>query len=615
MPLTTGDTAELTIFLTALNADAGRNVQEYIPKLTIDGEEIRIRTCSWQKQREAIGIDCGFTLADIADRSLISADSSLTFQIGIVRAGVTTWYTIASLQKLSQQSFQIAGDTFSFRSISGVSDKLNTSPVVPFLMYDPDKVPFDASAIDKLYDTEGREYDVEAIPISGLTLYDILEEIFVNRCGFTDYWTDIEDCPVNQLSVDISETFRDALAPIIEPFSAPGTDGPLYAEKDGVLRIFDTSQFIPAGFPQPRDLTIFGCSELSIDAEYSDVVAAKMVFSVPDVWDYTTNRITVLNVPIGNDPLSGEILFKLTVENFIQGRLYAVPGAILDEKLQFSWEYVRTTLEEIDVSQEVLTNIFDKYSRPSISIIERWSRLPDGSGPNAFLGTDPDEREVQYFGYAQHPRKIGRQFQQSITRQVMGRISVDAGNPYLDAPFRQSLKLAHWVGNANEGITVEQGDLRTYQEFVRPERNGQVMRRIIDFDHVRNLPIVSRTDAQVADVSLNGDNTKSFDMIVTETGNAYTGGRLISIAVGPVPLEIAIPLVRRKLKKMRTLGQQASLNIIGFDPTIEIGVAFAASDKLEEVEGNFICEAFSGSGEDLGTADVKWSMTVEGTEI
>jgi hypothetical protein len=66
---------------------------------------------------------------------------------------------------------------------------------------------------------------------------------------------------------------------------------------------------------------------------------------------------------------------------------------------------------------------------------------------------------------------------------------------------------------------------------------------------------------------------------------------------------------------MRTLGQQATLNIIGFDPTIEIGARFAASDKLEEIEGNFICEAFSGSGEDLGTPQVKWSMTVEGSEI
>jgi hypothetical protein len=155
IPLTTGDVAELTILLTALNADAGRNVQEYIPKLTIAGEEINIRQCSWQKQKGAIGIDCGFTLADIADRSLIAADSSLTFQVAVVSAGVPTWYPIASLQKLSQRSFQVAGDTFSFRSISGVSDKLNTSPVVPFLMYDPNKVPFDASAIDKLYDTAG----------------------------------------------------------------------------------------------------------------------------------------------------------------------------------------------------------------------------------------------------------------------------------------------------------------------------------------------------------------------------------------------------------------------------------------------------------------------------
>jgi hypothetical protein len=614
-PLLTGDTAELTILLTALNPESGKNVQEFIPKLTVGGDELYIRACNWQKQRGAIGVDCGFTLADIADRSLINANSSLTFQIGVKESGVTTWHTIASLQKLAQRSFQIAGDTFSFRSISGVSDKLNTSPVVPFLMYDPDKVPFDANAIDKLYDTEGHTYAVEAIPVSGLMLSDILEEIFVNRCGFDAVWTDIEDFRVPQLSVDISETYHDALAPIIEAFSAPNTDGPLYAEKDGTLKIFDTSNFIPADFPQPRDLSIFGCSELSIDTTYSDVVAARLVFSVPDAWDYTTNRIAVSNVPIGNDSITGEILFKLTVENYWQMRSHALPNVILDERKQFSYEYIRTVLEEIDVSQEVLTNYFDKYARPHITVTERWSRLPDGTGPNAFIGTNPDEREIQFFNYAQHPTKIGRQFQQGVTRHTIGRISVDADNPYLDAPFRQALKLAHWVGNANEGITVEQGALRTYQETVTPQRNGQVTRRILDFDNVRNLPVVSRNDTQVADVSLNGDNSKSRDLIVTEFGDEYTGGRIIDIHVGAIPLEIAIPLVRRKLKKMRMLSQDASLNIVGFDPMIEIGAEFAASDKLEQVEGNFICESFAGSGENLGTPDFKWSMTVGGMGI
>jgi hypothetical protein len=614
IPLTTGETADLTILFTALNPEAGRNVQEFIPKLTIDGDDIDIRACNWQKQRGAIGIDCGFTLADIADRNLVDADSSLTFQIAVVRAGVPTWYTIASLQKLSQRSFQVSGDTFSFRSISGVSDKLNTSPAVPFLMYDPDKVPFDADAIEKLYDTEGREYDVEAIAFPGLMVSDVLEEFFVNRCGFDGVWTDIEDFSVKQISVDVTETYRDALAPIIEPFCAPNDDGPLYAEKDGVLKIFDTSRFIPEGFPQPRDLTIFGCSDLSIDTTYSDVVAAKMVFSVPETWDYTTNRIKVINIPIGNDPDSGDILFKLTVENYWQMRSHAIPDVVLDERLQFAWEYISTVLG-LDVSQEVLTHFFDKYARPNLTITERWSRLPDGSGTSTFIGTDPDEREVQYFNYAQNPNKVGRQFQQSITRQITGRISVDADNPYLGAPFKQPLKLAHWVGNANEGITVEQGSLRTYQEIVKPQRNGQVTRKIIDFDHVRKLPIVSRTDAQVADVSLNGDNSRSRDIIVTEDGSEYTGGRIVSIFVGPIPPEIAIPLVRRKLRKMRELSRQASLNIMGFDPTVEIGAAFAASDKLAQVEGNFVCEAFSGSGENLGTPEFRWSMNVEGSQI
>jgi hypothetical protein len=614
-PLPTGDVAELTILLTALDPSTARNVQEFIPRLTIGGEQVAVRACNWQKQRGAIGIDCGFTLADIADRSLITGDASLTFEIGIVTAGgEPDWKTIASLQKIAQRSFRVAGDEFSFRSISGVSDKLNRSPALPFLMYDPNRVPFDASALDKLYDSEGRLYVVEALDVPGLMLYDILHEIFVIRCGFTSVWTDIENFAVPQLSVDVTETFRDALAPIIEPFCAPGEDGPLYGEKDGELKIFDTSNFIPADFPEPRDLTIFGCSELAIDTTYSDVVAAKMVFSVPNKWDYTTNQVNITNLPIGNDPASGQILFKLFVQNLIQMHSHAIPNVILDTREQFTWEYVSTVLG-LDVSQEVVTHFFDKYARPLEMITERWSRLPDGTTNTPFIGTAPDETETQFFGYAQHPSRVGRQYQQSITRQTAGRIAVDADNPYLDAPFRQALKLAHWVGNANEGITVESGALRTVQEAVVPQRNGQVLRRLYDYDHVRDLPIQALRDAQVGDVSLNGDNSKSMEVIVTEDGSIFTGGRLVQIHIGPIPLEIGLPLVRRKLKKMRELSTTASLNIIGFDPTVEIGAAFAASDKLEQVEGNFICIAFAGSGEALGTGDFKWSMTVEGLGI
>jgi hypothetical protein len=608
LPLTIGETAELTIILTATQPRSSRNYQEYIPRLTIGGEPVNIRACNWRKDKGAIGVDCGFTLADIADRALIAADASLTFEVGIKEQGITTWKTIAALQRLSQRSFNISGDTLTFQSVSGVTEKLNTSPIVPFIMYDPDKVLFDAAAVDKLYDTEGRIYPVEAIPISGLMIYDIFQEIFVERCGFESYWTDIENCPVSQISVDVTDTFLGALNPIIEPFAAPNEEGPLFVEVDGELKIFDTSKFIPAGFPTPRDLTIWGCSSLSINTAYSDVVAAKMVFSVPNSWDFATNRISVSNLPTGNG------LFTLSVQNIWELRSFAEPEVVMDERLQFAWEYVSTILG-LQVSQEIQTFFFDSYARPLTSTIERWARLPDGSGPSTFIGHDPDEVEVQLIGYAQHPSRIGRQFQQSITRTIAGRIAVDADNPYLDSPFRQPLRLAHWVGNANEGITVEQGNLRTYKESVAPQRNGQVIRSIVDYDHVRDLPITSRREPQVADVSLNGDNSKSRDVIVTETGAAYTGGRVITIHTGPLPIEIATPLVRRKLRKMRTLSQEASLNIIGVDPTVAAGAMFAASDKLEEVEGNFLCTAYSGSGENLGTAEAVWSMTVEGMEI
>jgi hypothetical protein len=524
-----------------------------------------------------------------------------------VRAGVTTWRTIADLQKLSQRSFSIAGDTFSFRSVSGVADKLNTAPATPFIIYDPDKVPFDATVIEKLYDTEGREYAVEAIEFPNLTLYDVFEEIFVNRCGFDGYDPNgIPNFPVPQLAVGIGETYLDALNQYIEPFGSPNSDGPLFTESNNIISIHDMSQEIPAGFPAPRDLTVFGCSEVSINASFGDVAAAKMVFSVPDTWDFATSRLEVSNLPAGDN------LLRLLVKNIFELRSFFQPDLVMDLREQLYWEYLYT-LSGGTVSQDVVTKYYDKYAREGTAISERWIPLPGDTYVNPF--DDPTETETQHTFYSQHPTKIGRQYQSSIVRETVGKISVDADNPYRGDPFRQELKLAHWAGNHPEGATIENGTLRTVEQQYTPYRNGQVSRKTTDYSHVRELPLAKRNEPAVADISLNGANSRSREMLVTEDGSEYTTGRVVTIHVGPIPLQYAVPLVRRKLRKMTSLQQEATLNIIGYDENIDVGIPFAASDKLYEIEGNFICVGYSGSGEIDANGVATWNMSVEGIEI
>jgi len=614
-PITTGEEATFTIRLTAYEARATRNVQEIIPRLTVyggrlpeEGEEIRIRACSWQKAEGATGIDCSFTLADVNDREFITKSTSLTFEIGLKENGTTTYKTIASLNKLSQVAFQIAGNTFSFQTVSGVTDKLNASPAVPLMIYDPDKVPFNADEIEQLQDTEGREYEIEAIAVTGLTIYDLFQEIFVNRCGFADYWTNIPNFAVPQLSVDITETYADALNQWIEPFSAPGSDGPLLTETDDVVSIHDTSLLIPADFPTPRDLTVWGCSEAAISAAYSDVEAAKMFYSIPSTFDYTTNLMETSNLPIGDG------LWRFSFTNTLEFRSFAQPLIVMDKQLQAVWEYTYRDSLANPVTQEQVTNFFDRYARLRSTLTDRWALLPDETSAPAFIGTDPTEHEEQQFTYAQHPNSLGRQYQQSITKSLTGRIMVDANNTYRGDPFRQNLRLAHWAGNAEEGFTIADGPLRNYQETVSPGRNGQVQRRITDYDMVRDLPMSQRREAQVGDVSLNGNNTITRDLIVTEDGSEFTGGKVVQFSVGPIPLDISIPLVRRKLVRLRETRASASLNIIGFDPTIEAGITFAASDLEEQIEGNFICTAFSGSAE-MTREGMQCSMAVSAVEI
>lgn len=612
-PLTDGETATFTIRLSIASEVAVENVQEYVPRLTIGGSEVAIRACNWNKSRGAVGVDCGFTLADISDRGSIAPGSSLKFEVGIVPPGAlptdpeVDWRTIADLQQLAQRSFSISGDTFSFRSISGIADRLNTAPVTPFLMYDPEKAPYDPTTVETVYDTEGRAYPMEVIEVPNLSLYAILEEVIVNRCGFTDFDPNgIPDIAVPQFDVNQGESFLDALWAIVEPFAPEGLDGPLLTEKDDVIGLHDLSNLLPSGFPTPPDLTEFAVDEFSIDASYSDVVAARMVFSIPDDWDFATSRIEVTNLPEGDN------LWKLTIKNIHELRSHYQPDIILDEREQFFSEYVNSLLGA-SISLDQTTKFFDKYARERTAITKRWFMEPGETSVNIF--GPPTEEIQQITRYEQHPHKIGRQYQSKITRETTGKITVDSVNPYRGQPFRSQMRLAHWAGMAHEETTTETGLLRVQSETYRPQRNGQVVRKIFDHDHVRNLPIANRNEPAVGEISLNGAGARSREMIVTEDGSEYTGGRIIDIHVGSIPLEIAIPLVRRKLKRMRLLSQEARLSIVGFNPEIEHGYIFSASDKDFQMEGSFICVAFSGSGENLGTDQSKWSMSVEGVKV
>lgn len=605
---TTGEIAEFTIRLITLEDLPTLNVQEIIPRLLVNNNEVRIRQVSWQKSRGAIGIDCEFTLADIADRSLITDNASITLNIG-TKEGLAAiqWNTIASLQKLSSRNFTISGDTFRFSSISGVSDKLNTSPARPFMMYDPEKVPLNSDEIEQLYDSEGRLYELEAISVVGLTLHQALEEIFVNRCGFTEFDpNNVPDFPIPQVAASIQQTFLDAVWPYIEPFGPADGSGPLLTEENGVLTIHDMSHILPDGFPIPPDLTIFGCSELSVNAAYSDAAAVIMSFSAPDTFDYVTNRLIVTNLPTGDN------LSKLTIRNIHELRSFYQPNVVMDERDQVHWESIFTPLL-FTVSKEVTYWYYDKYARETLVKSERWIAEPGQSTVNPF--GPPTETATQYTIYSQHPRTIGRQYQSKIIRQVVGKISVDAENPYRGQPFRQALTLAHWSGNHPETSTIETGNLRTVEKTFTPLRNGQVSRKIFDYSNVRELALNVISEPAVGDISVTGFGSRSREMLITEDDSEYTSGLVIPIAVGPIPIEHAKPLVQRKLRRMKTHSKEAVLNIIGFNRQVKTGLTFSVSDKLEQIEGTFICVGYGGEcvvNEDGSTTS---TMNVEAIEV
>ena len=188
----------------------------YDARLTVDGDVLLIKSYSFKRGKDTIRHELAIELAHPEDGALITRNSQITFELGIASHPFTsfTYKTILSTGYANESSWEIrppndGADTFTFVGLTDTQQKLNRTPPNNLVLYDPTLIDVDASDFRVIYDDYGRAFETELFPISGMTMEDVFDEIFVERCGFTQWKSNlpVEDWRISRIDFNAGEAY------------------------------------------------------------------------------------------------------------------------------------------------------------------------------------------------------------------------------------------------------------------------------------------------------------------------------------------------------------------------------------------------------------------------
>jgi hypothetical protein len=615
-------TASGSLFLTIqiLPLASTSPYSEQYPRLTlINGAvetEIGLISFRYGEATEAGGRTGSFVVHKFSDRSLVDKDTLIRFE-RVTRAGALI-ETIFENASISEDSIQIAADSFTFSVISNASDKLNTCLDEALIIRDADRVPFDIEDVEKEYDVSGNEYETEDQAITDLTRNDMLEEILVNRCGFDSYVIDIEDDPVKQATFE-------AGVPLIEGIKSKlGVFRPLLTEANNILTIRDRTALKAEGFPTPPDLTLTNrVIDYSIRNAYTQANWAEILYSESGEYDGYYQTFTNKQYDNGGDSGDGTLITTTLLEIYANFYSNAVPGVVQQKLLVGSNKSTYNgTLSPGNLSREdIFESSFDAYGRITRSTNSVNELVPDPDNEGDFIWKENTSVTTSFADFGQHPTKLKKQFPKSIKTIETGLAYVDTDNPYAwnntaDEAV-QYWRDAHRAMNVKAGMTFREDQvIKTNVELFQPDRNGLVQYSRSGVDHLRNTIIGNKNDQRAGDISVNGALGRTQKIRVAETDDTVITGQKITVPIGELPLEKGINLARRVLTKLKTKNKSLSLTLDGIDSFIKRGYEFSISDKDFDIQGSFLCVSFECAGEvDQTSGAVSYTTTLEAEQI
>lgn len=579
------------------------------PRLLVDGTEIPIVTWNFEEGEDSAAATLSVELARPGDASAFTSLSSITFGIGRKVAGV--WdessfdnLIVGGLVKTVGQTKAWGStgptDSVTVQMGSSADDKLRSTALRDLIIYDDLRDTVDVTQIVPLLDTQGRVYPTEVLPISHMTLFDLFNEIFINRCGFTGYRTNLDTFPIQRYDCTIGHSLYDALKGYI------GMYNPLIYQDGNEIWIRDVSNQIPAGFPPPLDVTVKDYKKLQSDENRERVDALLLSYSeLENDYDYTTFRFELSTQTAGNAVTS-------THKIFVQFRRLDLPYVVVREVLNsvHSETLVGTTLVATSDEDIILGLGGLIYSRHKLDT----ARLPDlalSTDDTIVYSMQNSSEETEDYTYAQHPFNRRQRYCVQRNYRKAGLILTDSDNKQFGQAFESEYSKSVRSGNAAPGMTTRFGDLQTRSETATPLRNGTVQVRVIETDELADQVLQDFTEERPGDVGVNSTGTVQKQILVFDADDLdRTPKRVEDLHVGELPLTIALPLARRNLILRKTKTKRAQVEIIGHNRLLRKGSNFVAKGRkplgssTAETLGTFVIlsRRISGSSSGISTA-------------
>lgn len=608
------ETYELNLIVDILPASPAGNYIRQQGRLKIDGVEIPFITANYSEPEGTAGSDLQIQLARVADRNLLTSFSVIEFGIGRKIAGVwdeSTFETLLNTGELDSSNFSIGWqnngptDNVSFSSISGLSAKLNKVPETDLVIYDPLRTTINQTDFETLYDTEGRPYLTELRPIGGLSLYGLFTEVFVTRCGFSGYRTNLPDFPIQRVDCSFTNSYLESIRGYFGMFD------PAILEVEGEIWIVDTTNVLPVGFPAPRSVNIFDYVNAGVSQNLRRVDAMLLTYTEDARnFDYTTNRS---DIAFGVDDTGtfGQPGYTTTSYEkfFIQYRKFSQPAVVIKENLiretRTTYDYLGTIIYETDERY-----FYDSSARINLRTKTVRQVVPEMPAATSFLNQQTSE-ENERFEYKSHTYKPREQYLGKRTLDIRGLIVNDNDNQQAGRPFTQDIVTATRSGNVSEGLTATYGPIKSVVETASPNRDGTVSIRSVEVDHLTGVVNNEINENRSGEIGLNGLSPKQNRILVFDAENALrTTERVESFHAGEMPLTTALPLARRVLKKRKTKSKALTMNVIGYDPGIKRGSIIAAKHRISADLGSFL---ISGRSVNIGRDGV--FMNLNGKEV
>jgi hypothetical protein len=584
--------------------DTSRGVyQEYVGKFTVDGEELLFTRAKVTKASNGVEKSLELTLAKPSDRSKIAIDKSYKFELNTIDAdGNDSWETLID-SELTNRNFTVAWadnapqDTLAMSSRMNVGRALRSIPIAGLTIYDNSVLTLDETEFKKLKDTSGRVFNRVVIPFGGLTLHDLFDEVLIERCELNSWQSNIPNYRVKRLDVDKTQNYLQSLGGVMGSFEPL-----LYIDDDNNVKIIDTTDVLPEGFPEPRAVYCRNYTVYSEDVEYNKL-DGYFVSWVPS--DYDVNTYWLPDTIYTPEDLSDTVSVE-TTEVWKEYRTYENPDVII-RRVLYS-EEKKTFDDGVQIDEEYTLWEFDAMDRPTGYTTTLWKRTPEIAADTIVEDSLILQKVQEIFYdifYGPHKYAPSKTIQLRTIKRVRGYSTTDAVNQQLGQNYKKEFVAAYEDGNLNTDMEVEYRFITTEIEDTIPLPNGQIQVKSYIVDHLANIIRPgSISEAKSGDISVNNLGKQSAETVIhADENNPVYDGRFEDFSLGEIPPEIGLPLVRRKLALQNSGMQKAQLDVIGRRRDIDVGSLVLAKYRDESNLGSFLIEGTSIVMENAGKQD------------